>query len=487
MQNTISQNNTTFTERNTERKKKRNSIRFTDLSIKHLKPNTKRTIFWCKGITGFGIEVSPKGSKTWIYQFRINNNERRMILGKYPRISLAEATQKYGELKTSVQMGIDPLFEKNKEKRKEQEELTISQLVDLFLEHSKKSGKKSYKTEERELKKDLVPIFGNRKISDVEPKELAKMFHHIIVVREAPGAASHLYSYVRRLFNFSAEMGLMRKRDNPCLDINLKIKKNRRQRHLNPEEIYKFWHTLDKIEMASISRLGLRFLLCTVARSNEVREMKWSHVDLNSRIWTLPTSKNGRMHRVYLGDLAMGILKEAREYTDGKGYVFGSTGKISTCGIDKKNLEKLCGWAFSQPIRRHFNMFDIEERFYPHDLRRTGATMIAGLFGRRDFATMALNHTNKDATDVYDQYVYDVEKKMTLNALNKAIALIVNSPNIESVPTFDNLRESIIQNPNVPNSHQGRKIDTPMAFQASFSNLVSYKLSYAHDELEIPI
>ncbi|WP_170179688.1 tyrosine-type recombinase/integrase [Flavivirga rizhaonensis] len=164
-------------------------------------------------------------------------------------------------------------------------------------------------------------------------------------------------------------------------------------------------------------------LLYTVARSNEVRTMKWSHVDLNSRIWTMPTSKNGRMHRVYLGDLAIKILNKARNYTDGKGYVFGSTGKISTCGIEKENLDMMCGWALSQPIRRHFDSFNIKERFYPHDLRRTGATMIAGLFGRRDFAAMALNHTNKDATDIYDQYVYDKEKNLTLDALNRAIEL----------------------------------------------------------------
>ena len=467
-------------------KKNRKTIKFSHLTLKNLLTPEKRTIFWCEGMVDFGIRVSPKGKKTWIFEYRYNGMGRRMTIGKFPKMSLALATKKYAELKNSVDMGIDPLHERENQQSKEKEELTVDQLVDLYLEHCKKSGKKSYKTDERELKKDLLPVVGHKKITEVQPKELAKMFHHIIVDREAPGAASHLYSYVRRLFNFAAEMGLMRRRDNPCLDIKLKVPKNRRQRHLNPKEIYLFWHTLDDILLADISRLALRFLLCTVARSVEVRSMKWTDIDMEARLWTLPTSKNGRMHRVYLGDLALDILKEAREYTIGDGYVFGSTGKISTCGIDKENLPMLSGWALSQPIRRHFSEFKMKERFYPHDLRRTGATMIAGLFGRRDFAAMALNHTNKDATDVYDQYVYDVEKKLALEALNKAIQRIIDSPNIESVPSFDKLREIIFDAPKVGPS-QGQSFYNSPGHQSNFLNPVSYTLSYDRDVLKTPV
>ncbi|MDD7887874.1 site-specific integrase [Flavivirga sp. 57AJ16] len=487
MSHNVSLSDTHFPNQNPNQKGRR-FIKFTDLTIKSLKPSEKRIDYWCNGLQGFGIRISPKGTKTWFYLYQFHNKQRRMSFGHYPKVSLAEALSKYSELNNSIDFGVDPLAERDEAKRVQDEELTVSQLIELYLEHCKKSGKKSYKTDERELKKDIVPILGNHKITEVQPKELAKVFHHIIVEREAPGAATHLYSYVRRLFNFAAEMGLMRRRDNPCLDIKLKIPKNRRQRHLNPEEIYRFWHTLDNILMADISRVALRFLICTVARSNEVRAMKWSHVDLNSRIWTMPTSKNGRMHRVYLGDLAMKLLNEARNYTDGKSYVFGSTGKISTCGIDKENLKMLSGWALSQPIRRHFDEFGITERFYPHDLRRTGATMIAGLFGRRDFAAMALNHTNKDATDVYDQYVYDIEKKLTLNALNKAIEIIVNSPNVESVPNFDEIRSKIIKPKHQINLlPDDLENDKSMDFSSSFSNPVTYKLSYDHGVLRKPI
>jgi len=110
--------------------------------------------------------------------------------------------------------------------------------------------------------------------------------------------------------------------------------------------------------------------------------------------------------------------------------------------------------------------------------------MIAGLFGRRDFVAMALNHTNQDVTDIYDQYGYDKEKKMTLNALNKAIEVIVNSPSIESVPDFDELREKVIQPMNQVSHHQEKGIDSQMDFPTKFSSPVSYTLSYARDGLK---
>ncbi|MEM8938617.1 MAG: integrase arm-type DNA-binding domain-containing protein [Bacteroidota bacterium] len=462
-------------------------LKFNELSIEQLKPMSKRVDYWCQGLPGLGIRVSPKGTKTWFYLFRYKGMQKRMSLGRYPAVSLSDAINKYADAKKAVLKGFDPLFEKHTGEREEREELILSELIEYYLEHNQKIGKKSWKQEERNLRKYLLPELRNKKISQVTPKDLSKIFHYVIVTREAPVAAKRLYSYIRRLFNFAAEMGLMRRRDNPCLDIKLKFPNNRRERHLSPKEIYLFWNTLNDIPMSPIIRLALRFMILTVARSCEVREMKWSDVDLNTRIWILPKTKNGRMHRVYLGNLSILILNDARKYSDGTGLVFGSTRHFKTCGKLLNDLGMLSSWALSQPIRRHFEMFNIQDKFYPHDLRRTGATLIAGLFGRRDFASMALNHTNKDVTDIYDQYGYDLEKKLMLNALNRAIEIIVNSKNVESVPSFEELRQVIIEPEKPIFLHQGETNCIEKDFRASFSSPVSYKLSYAHDVLGKPI
>ena len=187
-------------------------------------------------------------------------------------------------------------------------------------------------------------------------------------------------------------------------------------------------------------------MLTTLARGVEVRTMKWRDINLKDRIWTLPKTKNGHIHRIYLSDLSLEILKKVRNYSNGEGLVFGSTGKFKNRYKVFEDLKPMHNRTLCQPIKRHFEKFDMLEPFTPHDLRRTGATIIASLFGRKDLVKMCLNHVSNDVTDIYDQYTYSQEKKMAMNALNKALRIILDSKNIESIPNIDNLRELVFKN-----------------------------------------
>jgi len=457
--------------------------KFTDVTIRHLKPLCKKTEYSCEGLSGFGIRVLPTGTKTWLYSYRFNDKQKKMSLGRYPKVTLSDAIVLYRQAKEKVEKGLDPLFERQKQQQKRFDEPTVAQLIEFYLEHCKKSGKASYRTERKCFEKDIIPNLGRKKITEVEPKDLSVIFHKVLVERNAPSTANHLYSYVRRLFNFAADMGLMRRRDNPCLDIKLRIKKNKRSRHLSTKEIYLFWYGLNHISMSPVTRLALKFMLVTVARGGEVRQMKWSDIDFDERIWTLPKTKNGHLHRIYLGDEALKILEETRQYSNEKGIVFGSTGKMATCGKIKENLKPLSNRTLCQPIKRHFDTFGIDTPFIPHDLRRTGATIIAGLFGRQDLVKMCLNHVRNDVTSIYDQYTYAEEKKRAMNALNQAIGFIISSANIESIPTFEELKNHITNPIKTPVTNQKNSDQRKQGFQSNSSNPVTYRLSFDHPVL----
>ncbi|NQY00593.1 MAG: tyrosine-type recombinase/integrase [Flavobacteriaceae bacterium] len=488
---TISQNNTHFTNQITNQNQvsydkksknygKKNSFAFTDLGIKHLKPSNKRTDYWHSGLKGFGIRVAPSGRKTWFYLYSQNRIQRRMSLGYYPKVSLAQAVAVYHKFKERVLLGFDPLEERNQHKKAVFGTPTILELIQSYIEYGRKTNKASVEEERKSLERYIIPKLGKKKIIDVEPKELSKVFHHIVVNREAPVTAQRLYSYTRRLFNYAADMGLMRRRDNPCLDIKLNIKKNKRDRHLSPTEIYKFWHRLDKILMADITRLALKFMLVTLARGCEVRHMRWSDIDFSERIWTLPKTKNGHTHRIYLGDIALQILDKVKKHPKDSEYVFGSAGSYHSSKKSQKILKPMSGRTLCQPLNRHSSDFDIKKRFTPHDLRRTGATIIAGLFGRRDLVKMCLNHVSSDVTSIYDQYTYDIEKKKAMNALNIAVQSIINSKDVKSVPNFSDLRK-LISDQNANNIiSPTEKENNSLGFQANLKVPVSYTLSYGH-------
>jgi integrase len=72
-----------------------------------------------------------------------------------------------------------------------------------------------------------------------------------------------------------------------------------------------------------VAARALEFTILTACRTNEIRLARWSEVDLDARIWTIPGErmKAGRDHRVPLPDAAMRVL-EGLPRLHSNGYVF---------------------------------------------------------------------------------------------------------------------------------------------------------------------
>ena len=72
--------------------------------------------------------------------------------------------------------------------------------------------------------------------------------------------------------------------------------------------------------------LAFELLVLTACRNGEVRNARWSEIDLDGAVWTIPEArmKAGREHRVPLSDRALSVLAQARESADGGELVFRS-------------------------------------------------------------------------------------------------------------------------------------------------------------------
>ncbi len=86
-------------------------MRFTDRSISVIKPKAQRYELWEDGRTGFGVRVSTRGRKSWLYMYRFDGKARRMTLGTYPEMSLADANFRVAEAKRTLSEGRDPGLE----------------------------------------------------------------------------------------------------------------------------------------------------------------------------------------------------------------------------------------------------------------------------------------------------------------------------------------------------------------------------------------
>ena len=84
-------------------------VRLTESTVRALRPRDHRFEAWDDAAPGFGVRVSPKGRKSFVYVYRVEGRSRRMTIGVYPRLSVEEARALYGRAREQVEVkGIDP-------------------------------------------------------------------------------------------------------------------------------------------------------------------------------------------------------------------------------------------------------------------------------------------------------------------------------------------------------------------------------------------
>ena len=75
-------------------------------------PTTGRTEVWDTAFPGFGVRVTPNERKSFVLMYRTNGRKRRLTIGTYPALTLANAREKAREALRQIDRGIDPADEK---------------------------------------------------------------------------------------------------------------------------------------------------------------------------------------------------------------------------------------------------------------------------------------------------------------------------------------------------------------------------------------
>src|SRR5262249_52201267 len=117
--------------------------RLTDRSIEALKPKAARYEAWDETRKGFGVRVTPRGVKSFVWLYHFDGRPRRLTFGTYPRLSLAGAGLKLAEAKNLLAKGIDPGSRAVAEHEADRHAETASDLVASYLERYARARKRS--------------------------------------------------------------------------------------------------------------------------------------------------------------------------------------------------------------------------------------------------------------------------------------------------------------------------------------------------------
>lgn len=81
----------------------------TDLTVRNITAKSGvRVEVWDTKLPGFGLRVSPKGTKTFVLLYRTRGRKHRLTLGRFPFMSLAEARAKALGALARVKAGEEP-------------------------------------------------------------------------------------------------------------------------------------------------------------------------------------------------------------------------------------------------------------------------------------------------------------------------------------------------------------------------------------------
>ena len=382
-------------------------------TVERIKPTDRRQEIPDSLCVGLYLTVQPTGKKGWQVRYRHGGVHRRMTLGAYPVLSLADARQRAREALAAASEGRDPAEEVRAAKAPKQEDDRdkIKTLIGQF-DKRHLAGLKSGRVVRRELDRHVVSQWGERDIHSITKRDVIDILDGIADSGRAV-TANRVRAYLNKFLNWAVERDILPM--NPAQGVKPVAKEASRDRVLSDDEIRWLWQGCDAVgfpwgPMAKI-------LLLTGQRLGEVVGM--TEGELEGDLWRLPAGrvKNGRAHDVPLSAAALAVLDGVPRIEGPRGLYFTTTGKTPVSGFHRAR-EKLHGAMAEAAAQERGAAVEIPPWTF-HDLRRTAATGMARLGIAVRVTEAVLNHvsgTGAGIVAVYQRHDFAAEKRAALEA-----------------------------------------------------------------------
>lgn len=299
----------------------------TDTAIRNAKPKDKP--YKVADSQGLYLLVNPRGSKLWRVKYRINGAERKLALGAYPEITLAEARTARDVARKQLAHAIDP----NVAKRQARIEASIragnsfASVAEELIDKKGKEGLAQATLEkQRWLLKLLGTDFGKRPVADITPQELL----HELRKHERRGrleTAKQLRSFASRVFRYAAATARAERDPAQLLMGALTAPTVKHFSAItDPNEFGGLLRAIEDYQGDPSVMYALKLTPHVFQRPGELRQMEWAEVDFDKAVWTIPVAKMKmrQPHSVPLSRQAISILKAMRSLSGSGRYVFPS-------------------------------------------------------------------------------------------------------------------------------------------------------------------
>jgi integrase len=425
-----------------------------------------------EGLSG-EVRVVGNGSVSIVFRYGFKWQGKKVwhYCGSYPSSDLSSIRNERDRSRDLIKAGVDPRANKKSvrieaqaaveatikaDELKRTETLTFNDLYQAWIKDGvNRSDGNKYITQS--FGKHALPVLGDIEVHHLTDHHLRNVYRAIIA-KGKTATAVELSKDIGQMLRWAEKRKPWRALmvdGNPAelVEVNKLVPRDytkNRTRQLSVEEIRKLktiFHETTSAYAAAPKKYGterplkkevqIAMWLClsTLCRIGELLQTEWKHVNLESRTWFIPAANTkGERGRkvdqvVYLSDFALDQFNQLHALTKDSEWAFPA--RLKEGHVDIKSVSKLVGdrqMKFKQRTRKlkgrvennSLVLGDME--WTPHDLRRTGATLMQKLKISRDVINLCQNHVIGSKVDrVYLLDDYADEKREAWHKLGNRL------------------------------------------------------------------
>lgn len=434
------------------------------------------------------IRVSTSGIKTWLVRYVVDGVQKQYRLPKPfgtsgdGFMSLAEAKSFNANIQSLARDGIDYQTQQIEQKQikadaAEQHKNEASTFNDLYLIWLRDGVNRSdgNKYISQSFSKHAIPVLGAIEVRKLTEHHLRKVYR-LIIESGKVATAVELSKDIGQMLRWAEKRKpwralLIDGNPSELIEIKKLVPKGytkERKRLLSVDEIKKLKFIFDSTTQSYLDaptksgterplkkevQIAMWLCLSTICRIGELLMTEWKHVDFKERTWFIPAANTkGEQgakaeQLVYLSDFALDQFKQLHVLTGDTAWAFPAIYKEGHVCVKsaskqvgdrqvqfKQRSKKLVGRVENNSL-----VLSEDEEWTPHDLRRTGATMmqklkINGVKISRDVVNLCQNHVIGSKVDrVYLLDDYADEKREAWQKLGNRLEAILNANNVVSL------------------------------------------------------
>lgn len=359
---------------------------------------------------GMYLEVTAAGGKYWRMKYRHAGKEKRLALGVYPEVTLAEARKRRDKARDALAAGEDPgqLKREAKLKRALMDATTFEAVARQWWAHWK--GPRSPRHADyviRRLEADVFPAIGSRPLASITAPQLLAMAKGI----EARGAldiAKRSLQTCGQILRYAVAHGQIER--NPAADVRpsdaLKPRQKENYARLDAKEVPELLRKIEAYQGSAYTRLAMKLMAYTFVRTGELIGARWAEFDLEAAEWRIPAErmKMRTPHIVPLAPQAVDVLQALQTLSGGRPLLFPG----------ERDHER--------PMSNNTILFALKRmgfggRMTGHGFRGIASTMLHEQGYPHHVIELQLAHQKRDQVSAsYDHATYLQDRRIMMNA-----------------------------------------------------------------------